>query len=91
MNNGPALVAVPDACVLYPAPVRDLLLSWAERELFSPKWSKDIQFEWMRNLLKKRPDLKKQQLQTTALAMNEAFPDAQVDEYQSFEELTELP
>lgn len=48
--------AILDACVLYPAPLRDLLLSLAEQELYRPKWSTVIQDEWRRNLLKNRDD-----------------------------------
>lgn len=42
-----------DACVLYPAPRRDILLSLAAEGLFKPKWTNLIQEEWVRNLLKK--------------------------------------
>lgn len=67
-----------DACVLYPAPIRDLLLSLAAVGLFEAKWSEIIQEEWSRNLLKNRSDLKKEQLNETIKAMNTAFPDAKV-------------
>jgi hypothetical protein len=40
-----------DACVLYPAPVRDLLLSLAGAGLFHARWSMRIQDELVRNLL----------------------------------------
>lgn len=76
-------IAVLDACVLYPAPVRDLLLSLADNGLYKPKWSTEIQDEWSRNLLLNRPDLKKGQLQLTIEAMNIAFPDSNVDKYGS--------
>jgi predicted nucleic acid-binding protein len=76
-------IAVLDACVLYPAPVRDLLLSLADNGLFKPKWSIEIQDEWSRNLLLNRPDLKESQLQLTIEAMNIAFPDSNVDKYSS--------
>jgi hypothetical protein len=46
-----------DACVLYPAPLRDLLLELAISELFSAKWTETIHDEWVRNLLKSRPEL----------------------------------
>ncbi|MDP2189167.1 MAG: PIN domain-containing protein [Sphingobacteriaceae bacterium] len=75
-------IAVLDACVLYPAPVRDLLLSLADVGLYKPKWTAEIQEEWSRNLLLNRADLKKEQLEATKHAMNMAFPDANVERYE---------
>lgn len=76
--------AILDACVLYPAPIRDILLNLAEQELFIPKWSKIIEEEWIRNLLLNRPDLQRSKLERTVNAMSNAFPDAEV---QGFEEI----
>ncbi|MFM2400860.1 MAG: hypothetical protein RI950_376 [Bacteroidota bacterium] len=72
--------AVLDACVLYPAPIRDLLLSFAEVGLLKPFWSDKINEEWVRNLLRNREDLSLAKLQSTVRAMNAAFPDANVEE-----------
>jgi hypothetical protein len=49
--------AIYDACVLYPAPLRDFLMELALTDLFRARWSEDIQQEWMRNVLKNRFDL----------------------------------
>lgn len=84
-------IAVLDACVLYPAPLRDLLLSLADNGLYKPKWSAEIQDEWCRNLLLNRPDLKKEQLQLTVESMNLAFPDSNVDKYSSLISSITLP
>jgi hypothetical protein len=54
-----------DACVLYPAPLRDLLMHLAVLDLFRAKWSAMIHDEWIGNLLKNRPDLTSDQLQRT--------------------------
>jgi len=70
--------AVLDACVLYPAPLRDLLLCLAEAGLYKPRWSDIIQSEWIGNLLLKRVDLSRERLKRTAGLMNRAFPDAEV-------------
>jgi predicted nucleic acid-binding protein len=72
------LSALLDACVLYPARVRDLLLSLAAADLFQPKWSELIQAEWITSVLANRPDLTGAQLEKTRDAMNQAFPDASV-------------
>lgn len=47
-----------DACVLYPAPLRDFLLRLAISGLFSAKWTEQIHDEWTRNLLHSRPEPK---------------------------------
>lgn len=81
MNDTRPYKVILDACVLYPAPLRDLLLSLAANDLFIPKWSPDIHNEWIHNLLKNRPDLKLEQLLSTKNAMNAAFPDSNVEGY----------
>lgn len=84
-------VAILDACVLYPAPLRDFLLSLAEQDLYRPKWSRRIQDEWVRNLLKNRPDLTKDQLVHTTSLMNKAFPDAQLQGFKHLIGRIKLP
>jgi predicted nucleic acid-binding protein len=49
-----ALVAVLDASVLYPLPLRDTLLRVAETGLYEPRWSERILDEVRRNLIAKR-------------------------------------
>lgn len=91
MLHSRRLVAILDACVLYPAPLRDLLLSLAQQELYRPKWSVLIQEEWRRNLLNNRPDLSEAQLNRTSKLMDNAFPDAEVRKFQQFIQSIELP
>lgn len=86
MIHSPRFTAVLDANVIYPAPVRDLLLNLADLEIYAPKWSEIIQEEWIRNLLKNRIDLTHRKLMRTVQIMNSAFPDAEVH---GFEELIE--
>ena len=81
-----------DACVLYPADHRDLLLRLAKAGAFRPLWSPDVQREWMRNLLQERSDLSEKQLEYTRLQMNRAFPGACVQDYDRLiEEVQGLP
>jgi hypothetical protein len=47
VNHLHKFTVVLDACVLYPAPIRDLLLSLAAEGLFIVKWSDIIQNEWV--------------------------------------------
>ena len=91
MIHSPKFTAILDANVLYPAPVRDLLLHLATFDLYKPKWTQTIQEEWKRNLLKKRPDLKTGQLDKTIHEMNKAFPDASVEQYESLVPTFDLP
>lgn len=58
--------AIYDACVLYPAPLRDLLMHLALTDLFHAKWTDAIHDEWIRNVLEDRPDLTREQLERTA-------------------------
>lgn len=76
-----SVIALLDACVLYPAPIRDLLLNFAEVDLFKPKWTQEIHEEWTTNLLVNRPDLDPERIQRTNQLMDNAFPDALVDGY----------
>lgn len=80
-----------DACVLYPAPLRDLLLTFAAHRFYTPKWSERIQREWSQNLMAKRGDLTKKQLEHTTTQMALAFPDALVTGFKSIEKGLSLP
>ena len=59
MAGSARYTAILDACVLYPATLRDLLLSLARDGLYHARWTERIQDEWVRNLLLRRPELKK--------------------------------
>lgn len=62
--------ALYDACMLYPAPLRDLLMQLALTDLFRARWTDQIHDEWMRNVLQQRPDLTLEQLTRTKDLMN---------------------
>jgi len=79
-----------DACVLYPAPLRDLLLRLSISGLFSAKWTDQIHDEWITNLLETRPDLE-DKLPRTHELMNQAVPDCLVTGYKSLIENLKLP
>ncbi len=79
-----------DACTLFPMLARDVLLTLAAHEFFSPKWSARIRDEWTRNLLAQMQrsvygDAQKR-VDRIVAAITAAFPDADVDV-----ELVELP
>lgn len=80
-----------DANVLYPAPLRDLLIELSTAGLFRAKWSNTIHDEWTSSLLAKRPDLKSQDLAKTRSAMNAAVLDCLVENYESLIPSLNLP
>lgn len=83
--------ALYDACVLYPAPLRDLLMHLAISGLFRARWTARIHEEWMRNLLAKRPDLTREQLERTRDLMDASVPDCLVAGYEGLESHLTLP
>lgn len=80
-----------DACVLYPAPLRDLLLWLGLSGLFKARWTTQIHEEWQRNLLMNRPDLTSETLAHTARLMDRAIPDALITGYESLIPTLQLP
>ena len=70
-----------DACVLYPAALRDFLMHLAITNLFRARWTDMIHDEWIRNVLKDRPDLEARQLDRTRQLMD--LPEAGSNERHS--------
>jgi len=90
MKHSPYPVML-DACVLYPARLRDLLMHLGIAGLYQPKWSHHIHEEWCRNLLQNRIDIAPASLERTVELMNIALPDANVTGYESLIAGLELP
>lgn len=80
-----------DACVLYPAPVRDLLLQLAYKGLFRARWTRKIEDEWISNLLKNRSDLHRKQMERTCELMNKSILDCLIEDYEELIEGIKLP
>lgn len=70
-----AFIAVLDACVLYPASLRDTLLRLAQSELYDLAWSDQILDEMARNLVK-NAHLSDKQVTHLQSEMRKWFPDA---------------
>lgn len=85
------LTVLYDACVLYPAPLRDLLMHLALADLFLAKWSATIHAEWIRNVLAARPDLTRAQLERTRTLMDAHVRDCLVLGYEGLINQLELP
>ena len=84
-------VAVYDACILYPAPLRDLFMELALTDHFRARWTRDIMEEWLRNLREDRPDLDPERLERTVRLMNEHVRDALITGYESLIPSLDLP
>lgn len=80
MNQDCALF---DANVLYPAPLRDILLQLAVSDLFKAKWTADIHKEWIEALLKNEPHRDRALLERTRDLMNRAIRDCLITGYEA--------
>ncbi len=79
-----------DANVLYPNFLRDVLLRLAVTDLFRARWTEDIHQEWMRSVLRDRPELESKILRTREL-MDSHVKDAIVTGYQDLIGGLQLP
>lgn len=86
-----SFTALYDSCVLYPAPLRDLLMHLALTDLYRAKWTNSIHEEWMRNVLANRSDLTKQKLERTRDLMNSNVRDCLVEGYEKLIPALTLP
>ena len=84
------LTALYDACVLYPAPLRDLLMWLALTDLFRARWTDRIHDEWVGAVLRERPELKTN-LERTRAMMNAHVRDCLVTGYEPLIETIDLP
>ncbi|MEA3274519.1 MAG: PIN domain-containing protein [Pseudomonadota bacterium] len=80
-----------DACIFYPAPLRDLLIRLARTRRFRARWTRQIHEEWTRNLLADRKDLTKQQLDWTVSQINGAVPDCLITGFEHIVNGLQLP
>ena len=70
-----------DTCSIYGAGLSDLLLTLAERDVYRPLWSADVLAELRRVLLE--AGITRDAVDHRISAMNDAFPDAVVSDYES--------
>ena len=86
-----AFIVVYDACVLFPAPLRDFLLRLAQEGLVQAKWSAHILDECFDSIRRQRPDLSPERLLRTRNLMEQAARDCLVSGYEKLVETLELP
>jgi predicted nucleic acid-binding protein len=80
-----------DASVLYPVTLRNLLMRLTLNGLFQARWSKHVHEEWIRAVLRDRPDIPIERLHAVREAMNEHAEDSVVTGYEGLVEALQLP
>ena len=88
MSNYTALL---DANVLYPAPLRDLLLQLAITDIFRARWTADIHQEWIEALLRNEPHRDRAKLERTRDLMDSKTRNCLVTGYEALIASVELP
>jgi hypothetical protein len=86
-----AFIVVYDACVLHPAPVRDLLVRIANTGIVRARWSEAILDECFGSILIQRPELSSAALERTRQLMMDAVPDCLVTGHESLIGDLDLP
>lgn len=86
-----AFTVLYDANVLYPAPLRDLLVRLGRTGLVRVRWTNDILDEVFRNLIAHRPDLDLERLARTRQLMNDSIRDVLVDGHHPLIGALDLP
>jgi len=80
-----------DANVLYPAPLRDLLLQLAVTDIFKARWTADIHREWIEALLRNEPHRDRAALERTRDLMDSKTRDCLVTGYEALIPVIQLP
>ncbi|MEO0525494.1 MAG: PIN domain-containing protein [Pseudomonadota bacterium] len=83
--------ALLDANVLYPAPMRDVLMQLAVTDIFKAKWSEDIHREWIDALMRNEAHRNRAALERTRDLMNQATRDCLVTGYDALIPSLDLP
>lgn len=63
----------------------------AVSDIFAARWTERIHDEWIRNVLKNRQDLTREQLERTKLLMNSHVRDCLVEDFEQLEAGLQLP
>jgi predicted nucleic acid-binding protein len=84
-------IVVFDACVLYPAPLRSLLMYLAVTDLFQARWSEKIHEEWMRSVRRDYPDITEVKLQGVRQLMDAHIDNAIITGYEPLIDGLQLP
>jgi predicted nucleic acid-binding protein len=80
-----------DASVLYPVSLRNLLMRLTLAGLYQARWSAHVHEEWIRSVLRDRPDLPPARLQELRAAMDERAEESLVTGYEPLIDSLALP
>ena len=83
--------ALLDANVLYPAPIRDILLQLARDDMYRARWTDDIQREWIEALLRNEPWRDRETLEQTQRKMESETRNAVIFGYKRLIQALDLP
>lgn len=86
-----AFIVVYDACVLHPAPLRDLLIRIAQAGVVRARWTDAILDECFRSILARKPDIDREKLDRTRELMTQAVRDCVVTGYEPLIAAVSLP
>lgn len=81
MIHSVRFTCVLDTNIIYPIAIRDLLFWFAHYDLFTPKWSNHIFKEW--EDVMRRKGVEEGEIEKRTSVVNQAFPDALVENYES--------
>lgn len=80
-----------DACVLYSAPLRDFMMHLSLLDVIEARWTNLIHEEWIRSILRDRPDLDRERLERTRRLMDENTRDSLVTGFEHLIPKLRLP
>lgn len=86
-----AFIVVYDACVLHPAPLRDLLIRIAQAGIVRARWSEKILDECFESIIERRRDVDPAALRRTRELMTEAVRDCIVTGFEPLIPAISLP
>lgn len=86
-----AFIVVYDACVLHPAPLRDLLIRIAQAGIVRARWSDRILDECFESIVARRPTVDTEALRRTRELMTEAVRDCMVTGFEPLIPSVSLP
>lgn len=76
------VTALLDANILYPAPLRDLIMQLAVADVFRARWTADIHREWTEAPLRNEPHRSREKLEQTRDRMDMYVRDALITGYE---------